>query len=607
MRRILIALLCVLLLTGTALAAEATVTAYDTEVTVQTDGSADVKATMTLHITGTLDELLIPLGKDASACSLGGEEFTKKTVDGVVCLLVQSTAGLSGDRSFTVTYTLPSGVSQSGSGQTYRLKLLAPAWAYAIDKFSAKITLPQSFTATPQFISGYYGENVDNYMDISVDNGVITAKMSEKLHDHEELRLQLELPADYFDLRYQAGRAAGFCKTGFVLLLVLCLLYWFARLRNPFFFPAARRLPPLFANAGEVGYQITCDSPDLPLLTVQWATMGYLSIYRNRNGRVILRKKMEMGNERKRAEQRLFAALFAGDGVCDVQSMRFRRLSLTAKRTLSAYWGKRLFRKRSGNPYVLRMMAAFAGAFVLAMTYDAWLPETAVRWIFILLLTAVSSILLVLLRRGLAALLQRERTLPVLMGVGAMLVLLFLGARANTALMMLLAVLLECFAAAATLFGGQRSPSGMDMLQQLLGFRLYLRGASRSQMLHTVHRDRQFYYSTLPLADAMGLAKSFTAKFNDYTLEACPWLDAAEGVSRSARGFYGLYTEVLRAMRGKEAKVLSGRSGRRQSSAPRRMPPVREPVPAAAAAQKPHVRPHRRPEYDVDYNEFGEF
>lgn len=612
--------LCLLLVPHTSAAgAAATVTAYDAAVAVQTDGSVDVQARITVHISGTFDTLTIPLGANATACALGGEEFTKTTVDGIVCLVVERAAGLSGDQTFQVSYSLPSCASRSAGGQIFDLKLLPAAWDYALDKYAVTVTFPKSFTATPQFSSGYYGENVDNYLNISLQEGVLSVQTTEKLRDHDELRLYLELPADYFTLPSAASRAQGFCRVGFWLLLVLCLLYWFVRLRSPLFFPAVRRLPPLSATAGEIGFQITCDRPDLPLLTVHWATMGYLSIYRNRNGRILLRKKMDMGNERKRAEQKLFAALFAKEPICDVQSARFRRISESADRMLSAYWGRRLFRRSSGSPYLLRLLSLLAGALVLLMSFDALLPSLPLRSILLLLLTVPASALFVLVRRGCTTVLRRERQLPLLLGAASLLLLLFLGSRAGTSIFMLLALLLELFVSGVTLFGGRRREFGQDILQQLLGFRRYLRGASRAQMLRALHIDRQFYYSTLPIADALGLASAFTGHFRDVTLEDCPWLDTAEGVPHSAQEFYEIYRELLRAMHGKEATTRAGRrilrAPKRRSAAPRtparRAPapqeaPQREPATVAAPPEKPHIRPHRRPEYDVDYNEFGD-
>lgn len=53
------------------------------------------------------------------------------------------------------------------------------------------------------------------------------------------------------------------------------------------------------------------------MLVCHWASLGYLSMFVNEKGNVILRRRIDMGNERRKMECRLFEALFGGNDLCD--------------------------------------------------------------------------------------------------------------------------------------------------------------------------------------------------------------------------------------------------------------------------------------------------
>ena len=72
MRRILILFFCLFALTGAAWAADAEITALNTDVTVGEDGTAQVTMTAEVEFSAAVQELQIPLGTGAKDIVLSG-------------------------------------------------------------------------------------------------------------------------------------------------------------------------------------------------------------------------------------------------------------------------------------------------------------------------------------------------------------------------------------------------------------------------------------------------------------------------------------------------------------------------------------------------------
>ena len=95
-----------------------------------------------------------------------------------------------------------------------------------------------------------------------------------------------------------------------------------------------------------------------------------------------------------------------------------------------------------------------------------------------------------------------------------------------------------------TRHGGQRSRAGGRLLGQVLGFRQFLRRVTPSHLLMRLQRDPQYFYRTLPYAEAMGLGAMFARKFGDTELDPCEWYNEPN-LPRTAEGFYEKLKETL--------------------------------------------------------------
>ena len=323
LRRFFLAVFCALALSLSALAADAALPSLEAAVNVREDGVCEVTMTAEVDFSAAQDSLLIPLGTDARDITLAGWSYETVLQDGVTCLKLSNPAGFSGKQQFTCSYTLPCRAAEAADGQQFRLSLPETGWDYAIDSYTLTMTFPAEVTNAPEWTSGYYGDVVDNYLDIRTQENTVTAKSTAAMRDHETLTVAVQFPADTFNLRDQPGKTAGFDRIAFLVLLAAAVAFWFLRLRSGLILPRAQQTIGMESTAGEIPCQLLGEAPDAAGMIVHWGNLGYLTVRMSR-GRVILYKRMEMGNERKPSERRFFAALFRAGASCEAGGLRYQ-------------------------------------------------------------------------------------------------------------------------------------------------------------------------------------------------------------------------------------------------------------------------------------------
>ena len=599
LRRFFLAVFCALALSLSALAADAALPSLEAAVNVREDGVCEVTMTAEVDFSAAQDSLLIPLGTDARDITLAGWSYETVLQDGVTCLKLSNPAGFSGKQQFTCSYTLPCRAAEAADGQQFRLSLPETGWDYAIDSYTLTMTFPAQVTNAPEWTSGYYGDVVDNYLDIRTQENTVTAKSTAAMRDHETLTVSVQFPADTFNLRDQPGKTAGFDRIAFLVLLAAAVAFWFLRLRSGLILPRAQQTIGMESTAGEIPCQLLGEAPDAAGMIVHWGNLGYLTVRMSR-GRVILYKRMEMGNERKPSERRFFAALFRAGASCEAGGLRYQAAVREMQAPILTGWRRRMF--TGGNPLVLRLLGAAAGLFASLLTFDRLLPATGSRWVWLPVLTALGTAACVLVQRGVGSLFRRRRALALALGgLGAVTLVIF-GVLAGSLPYQLLSLLLQVFCAGTTLFGGRRTSAGEERLRRLLGLRRYLRRADSASLQRLTLQDPQYFYRMLPFAEEMGVGGRFVRCAAGLELEPCLWLEGA--APRRAGDFFARYAAVCARLRGEDGRASAvprrpaPRPAARTASRPapqRRTPPFAAPEP-----QRPPMRPHRREEYDPD-------
>lgn len=560
MRRFLIVILCLFLLsavTGVS-AAENRITSLTQEVTIDADGAASVKVTAVVEFVSAPQTFLFPLNSGAGSVNASGGEYSSTTVNGVSCIRFSNSNGFTGTQTFVCTYSLPRDAKETADGQQFHISLIEHGWDYPIDRLSVAMTFPAPVTVQPTWNSSYYGDVIDNYLDIELKENDLVITSAAPLKDHETLEMFLNFEPDSFTLYHLPGKTTNFNQVAFYVLLAAALLYWFFCLREKPLLPVTQQSAAMETTAGEIPCQLYGELPDIAATLAHWGNLGYIGIHCNARGRIILKKRMDMGNERKPAEQKLFAAIFRAGPVCDLQGQRFRAVSGSATAVLRAAWLRRIYAKKPGSPYLLRAIVLLAGFFVCLSVFDVILPATGIRWLFLPILAVVGVALLYLVQQGADAVTRRHRAMRLLVGAVSALILLLFASAADAPGLMALAQLLQIACVLVTHFGGRHTDAGRELVRQNLGLRRYLRKLDQDSVHRLSSLDGQFFYRMLPFAEVMGVGHAFAKRFGQWRPEPCIWLTDAMRKPDSAEEFYALYLETMTAIRREGWQQLLG-------------------------------------------------
>ena len=121
-------------------------------------------------------------------------------------------------------------------------------------------------------------------------------------------------------------------------------------------------VPPPGITAGELPCRVHLLGPDLTTMVLCWAQMGYLLIQVD-GRRILLHKRMEMGNERSLFEVRTFRTLFGDRRVIDAAGSQYAKV---LRRTAAMLPGENAIcatteKKRKFYRYILCAVQVFLG------------------------------------------------------------------------------------------------------------------------------------------------------------------------------------------------------------------------------------------------------
>ena len=516
----------------------------DMTAQVRADGSCRVDMTLKLLLNQPVSQLVIPLGKGAQDVTLGGMEAKTHKVDAMPCLVLQNSAGFSGSQTLSISYALANCV-QTVRPWDMNIPILPQGLAYAMDQVTFRITLPMAPQQAPVFTSGYLGEDVDNYMQISVADTVISGTVNVGLRDRDSLTMTLETDDGTFRRGAEAGSVYATARMAALAAGALAALYWLLRLRwRPFPVAEVTRAPMGF-GAGEVGCRMLAQSPDLALTVLSWAQMGYVGMRENSDGSVILFRRMEMGNERNGYENQLFHHLFRGHESIHCRSRHYRILcaevAASPPRTSGMFQGR-------GQPGIVRLLGALSALCTGVAMADRMAGTGWVRLPAMILLGLATASCAWLLQDGLKSLLGQGRK-PGLLALAGGAGILALGLLSHCVSLALLCCAMQLLLGLGVLFGGRRSDAGRATLQQLLGLRQYLKRINGKQLHLALQNNAQYYFDMAPYAASLGVDRRFASRFGQIPMAECPWLVTARIPPRTASGWCELLRRVLAELR----------------------------------------------------------
>lgn len=523
MKRILI--LSLLLLTVLFLPVKANAATNETSIqlqaTVSADSSCQVKINATIY-KETPGVFYFSVPQDAVSVTLNGVSVQTVNEGNTKLIPLSDQFGTgTGTFPFTVSYTLRDIVHKAGNGALeLRLPLLCSS-AYKVDYLRFSLTLPGAVETRPTFQSGYYQIDIEKDIVYSMNKATITGSTAKVLVDRETLQLSLGVTEEMFPQPILEIFSSDIDRVGMLVCAALALIYWIWKLRC---LPPRRKdgvSLPEGLNAGLIGTALSLQNADLSLMVFHWAKLGYLRI-KPESERVILLKRMDMGNERSDFEQKVFGSLFTKSDKVDCSGYRYALLSQRIAHAQPPV--RHLVDSRSGNRRIFRVLASLCGLFVglgtgLALGFGSPFQSLiGILFAFFGYFTAhqmQNSAPCLFLRKG------RQLFLSCILAAAW----LFFSLLAGRLLVGMIFIALEFLAGFMAYFGGRRTEDGKDAMAQVLGFRRYVTHISRESLEAISKQNPDYFFDLMPYALALGVSGMFARQFGTKPLQECPYIE----------------------------------------------------------------------------------
>lgn len=558
-RRFIIAILCCLLLTTTVSAA-GSVEDLQSSTLISDSGSCEVTLTMTITLDTVPARLDFPLPKDARDITVnGGAAHT--SISGSLRLVDLSDAvSAAGTHTVVIHYDLPDAVREEKEQLVLTVELLS-GFALPVERLRFTVTLPGKPEHKASFVSTYLQESVESVMDYKVSGSTISCELATSLRDHEALTMQLLVSEEMFPQSVTKQWQVGRDDLVMYSFAVLALIYWLIAMRCLPPQKARSTTEPEGFTAGELGTRLCGHGVDFTMMVISWARMGYLQIHMTDSGRVMLHKRMEMGNERSKFENNYFRSLFGRRAITDGTGFHYARL---CRKAAMKHPGLGLcYRRSSGNPMIFRFLAAgvgFVGGICLA---TAFVNDTAWRVILSILLSVLGAFLAWQIQSAAGFLLLRQKR-PLIFAAAASFLWLLLGGWAKAWPVAVFVVVTQWLAGFATAFGGRRTETGKRIMADILGLRRYLLTVSKEMLLQHLQNNPYYYYSVAPFALALGVDKTLAHRLGDTQLPGCPWLTTGMDGHLTAAEWNQLLRSTVNALDERQLRLplerLTGKS-----------------------------------------------
>ena len=547
MRRFLCFLLVLVLTIGLCVSVNAStgVEGARVDAVLDLDGTCQVTLSMNLRIEQS-GAIRFPVPLNARGISLNGSgASTKREGDALTVDLQRITGNSPGVYTVVLRYTVPHTVSYNEAGEPQLDLPLLSGFTYPITDLTFSVTLPEQVQFDPHFYSGYHKQSIELKMSYDKSNNQITGIFPGTLKDREILSMQLQLTKETFPRSAVEPWSAGVFDIIALVLMGLTLLYWVFFLRCA---PHRRQLtlqPPPGGTAGELRCALIGRGADLTMMVLSWAQMGYILIQHKQNGRVILHKRMDMGNERGSFENKVFKVLFGKNPSIDASGVRYARLYRQVSSSKASL--QDLFRKESGNPKLFRLLAAASGVFGGVSLAISLAGNALLAVLIILAMGIAGGIGSWLIQNWVEGLHLRSHN-AMFIGFGSCLLWLFLGILGNAIGMTIGIIVFQLLVGLAGSYGGRRTPSGRAITAQILGLRASLRKMPEEELERVRHNQPDQFFDMLPYAMALGVDKQYAAQFGRQKLIPCPWLTTGRDGQKTATEWAHIVRRTAAAM-----------------------------------------------------------
>ena len=536
--RLFVLIICLCLLT-TAVHAQSSATEVNSVITVTADGRCQITSTVRLHLDSPAASLTYPLPKTATNVAVNGQSvrtYASGMDPDVVLADLSSLNGVSGDYQLMFSYILPDVLRTERNEETRKSYLvmevpLLSGFEFPVDMISFSVTMPGEVTGKPTFNSSYLQTGIESKIDTVVGGQLITGSTKTGLQDREKFSMIMTVPEEMFPGKLYIEREGNPEIIPMSVFGALALLYWIIFMRTLPVFRQDRSLPVGGLTAGDLGCRLTAAGVDLTMMIFTWAQLGYLRMRVDRKGRVILEKRMDMGNERTDFEIKTFRMLFAKSDLVDATGGQYAKLCRNVAETVSGV--KEMYTKRAGNVAIFRILACCVSIFCgicFAMNIGrSQIIHTMLSIIFVILgaVTAWG------IQGGMYKIHVRGK-IPMYVGAVCGLLWIILGIISGQWIMGLAVVAAQYLVGLLAAYGGRRSDLGKSYASQILGLRHYLKKLDEKKLEQLLENNPDYFFDMLPYAIALGVDTKFAKAFGKMPMPYCHYLLVSRNDQRTA-------------------------------------------------------------------------
>ena len=430
--------------------------------------------------------------------------------------------------------------------RTLQLELpLLSGFGYPVEDMSFVVVMPGTVTASPRFHSTYRQDSIDSDLEFVVNNSMVTGASKAVLNDHEAVIMTMAVPQEMFPGISVYIREGDPELVPMLILAGVALLFWLIFMRTAPIHRVRCVNIPQGISAGELGCRLTMSGGELTPMVMTWAHLGYIMIQLDEHGRVLLHRRMDMGNERNAFERKVYKLLFGDRRVVDATGAAYAKLCRKVARYVPSEKtaGKDLGLKRKIYRLVLCASHVFCGICV-AMN----MTGIAILQILLAIAFGVLGAVSAWLIQEAAFRTHIRGKVPVYIAGVCMLIWIVLGLLAGQVWIPLGSVLGQLLLGYFAAYGGRRTPDARQEACQILGLRHYLKSVKKEELDRIQRYHPEYFFEMAPYALALGVIMPFAKNFDNRRLEQCPYIMTRVQGRRTAAEWAMLMREVCDAM-----------------------------------------------------------
>jgi hypothetical protein len=429
---------------------------------------------------------------------------------------------------------------------------LLSGFEYPVNAMSFSVTMPGEITGKPGFTSSYLQTGVESRISTVIGGQLINGSSLQGFQDREKLALVMEVSEDMFPGKMLIERTGNPEIVPMSIFAGLALLYWFIFMRTWPVFRQDRTIPIEGITAGDLGCRLTAAGVDLTMMVFTWAQLGYLRIRVDRQGRVILEKRMDMGNERPEFELRTFRTLFAKTELVDATGAKYAKFCRQVAQTIDGV--KEMYTKRAGNSAIFRCLGCGISIFCgicFAMNLS---KVSIVQTMLSILLGIFGAVSAWGIQGGMYKVHVRGK-IPMYVGSVFGAVWIVLGIVSGQWIMGLAVVAGQYLIGLLAAYGGRRSEMGMYNAGQILGLRHHLKKLDEKKLERLLENNPDYFFDMLPYAIALGVDTKFAKAFGNIPLPHCHYLLVSRNEKRTAAQWALMVRKIADQMDKRQRKL----------------------------------------------------